>query len=306
MEVDMDIVKLLNYMENLRYDRKMTQDFYLDGIISQRQYYRYRSGESEVPFDVIVKFANKLEIPLLKLISTFQTETEKEKEIVSELYNLILDRRLSEASQLMKKHKKMMLLDEETQKFYYLAMILFKRYSNKISNEEMINQLKTEVGFDNIMKKEVLHDTEIYLLGMIMQYSDKDREIVFNKIELLRKKNKLLLGGNVLLNLQLYFWILKSLGRLNRYDELLEIADDAIDYSQKNYSYYSVEHFHYFKALAYFKKGMNTSFEEELLKTIFILVQRDEHKRNRFFDIIKKDTDVVCKDFVLKKIEREW
>lgn len=302
----MDIVKLLNYMENLRYDRKMSQEIYLEGVISQRQYYRYRRGESEVPFEVIVKFANKLEIPLLKLISSFQSHAEKEKDIVRNYCYLIIDRRLVEARKYISKYGKMLLLDEETKKYYYLATVLNDYYLNKISLIEMIDILKAKIEFNSIMKKEILHDSELYLLGVIMQYSDEDREKIFKKINNLRKNDKLLLGNNVLFNSQLYFWITKSLGRLNKYKELIEIADEAIEYCQKNFSYYSLEHFYYFKALAYYKSDMKKEFEESLLKTVFVLLQRDQHKRDRFFEMIYKDTEIDCNKFLIERIKEEF
>jgi len=299
----MDIVKLLNYMENLRYDRKMTQEVYLDNVISQRQYYRYRSGESEVPFEVIVKFANKLQIPLLKLISSFQTYSEREKLIVKEYFDLVVNKRISEAKQFISKQKHLLLLDEETQIFYYVSQVLLNFFQNKISALQMIEQLKEKMGFEAVMKKEVLHDIEIYFLGLIMEYSDDDREIVFQKIDYLRKNNKLLFGGNPLLDAQVYFWIIKNLGRMNRYQELIAIANTAIEYTKKNYTYYLKEYFHYYKALAHFRLNQEDKFEEELFNTLLILYQLDEKRRQHFLEIIKKDTKINCKMFFIEKIE---
>lgn len=55
----MDNVKLINYMENLRYERNLTQEEYLFDVVSQRQYYRYRKGESEIPLEIIDKLATR-------------------------------------------------------------------------------------------------------------------------------------------------------------------------------------------------------------------------------------------------------
>jgi transcriptional regulator with XRE-family HTH domain len=106
----MDTQKLLNYMENLRIGRKMSQATYLFEIISQRQYYRYRSGESEIPFDILNKLANNLDIPLLKIISSFQAHAQAEKEIIFEIYNLVIRKRFSKANQLLKKHKNLLFI----------------------------------------------------------------------------------------------------------------------------------------------------------------------------------------------------
>ena len=300
----MDIVKLLNYMENLRYDRKMTQEVYLDNVISQRQYYRYRSGESEVPFEVIVKFANKLQIPLLKLISSFQTYSEREQEVVREYFNLVLAKRLTEAKDFISKQKSLLLLDEQTNLFYQISRILYDFYQKRISNAQLLDKLKRQINFQDIMKKEILHDIEIYLIGLIMEYSDLDRELIFAKIDTLRKNDKLLLGSNSLLDLQVYFLIIKNLGRMNRYRELILIADLAIDYTKKNYTYYLKEYFHYYKALAYFTLGEKDQFDKALLATLFSLYQLDEFKRKHFIDMIKKDTDIDCNEFLVSRIEK--
>ncbi len=299
----MDIVKLLNYMENLRYDRKMTQEVYLDNVISQRQYYRYRSGESEVPFEVIVKFANKLQIPLLKLISSFQTYSEREKEIVTKYFNLVVALKLKEAKEFITKQRTLLLLDDETKVFFLVTKILHDFFLKKISNVEMVSRLKEHINFKETMKKEILHDIELYILGIIMEFSDEDREVVFSKIENLMKNNKLLLGSNPLLSTQVYFWIIKNLGRMNCYKEVIEISEVALEYSKKNYIYYLKEYFHYYKALAYYRTGQNDKFEEELFNTLLVLYQLDEHRRQHFLEIIKKDTEIDCKMFFIEKIE---
>ncbi|MFA7075957.1 MAG: helix-turn-helix transcriptional regulator [Candidatus Izemoplasmatales bacterium] len=301
----MNTVKLLNYMENLRYDRKMTQELYLQDIISQRQYYRYRNGESEVPFDVIIKFANKLQIPLLKLISSYQSSSEKEKKLVQEFLNLVINQRFDEAKQIKKKMKNLLLLDEDTHIFYYLSILLYDYCTKQISSNEMIVELKRNINFDSIMKKEILHDSEIYILGVIMEYSENDRLAIYKKIDNLWTHDKLLLGTNDSLYSQVFFWIIKNLGRLKRYSELIKMADNAIEYAKIKRSYYSVEYFHYYKALAYLELENNAKFEEELYETILILLYMDSYKRNHFFEMIKKDTNIECKEFLIDRLKKE-
>lgn len=302
----MDIVKLLNYMENLRYDRKMNQEFYLHDVISQRQYYRYRSGESEVPFEVIIKLANKLQIPLLKLISNFQAYTARENDLVREFLSLVMNRKLDEAKKLMRGKRDLLLIDDEIKVFYQIAVVLYKHHSNQMTTLDMVNSLKTESDFQNIMKKEVLHDSEIYLLGIIMEYSEEDRKLVLEKIISLRANNKLLLGGNILFNSQVFFWILKNLGRLNRYNEVIKFANEAIEYNKKNYSYYSIEYFYYYKALAYYRLGNTSEFEKALTNTICFLTNLDSQKRKHFSEMIKKDTNIDYKKYFIERFEKEF
>jgi transcriptional regulator with XRE-family HTH domain len=292
-------------MENLRYDRKMTQDAYLEDVISQRQYYRYRSGESEVPFDCIIKFANKLQIPLLKLISSYQSNSEKEKELVKEFLNLVISKKLDEATIFKHKLKNLMLLDEETQLFFSLSKILYDFFMQKINNVEMIEKLKDNIDFGKIMKKEILHDSEIYILGVIMEYSHKDRLSIYKKINKLLKNDKLLLGSNSSLYLQVFFWIVKNLGKLGRYNEAIEMARIAIEYAKSKHLYYAVEYFHYYLAYSFYMLKDTENFEMELSNTIKILLYLDEHKRKHFFDMIKKDTNIDSKSFILERLNKE-
>jgi hypothetical protein len=292
-------------MENLRYDRKMTQDAYLEDVISQRQYYRYRSGESEVPFDCIIKFANKLQIPLLKLISSYQSNSEKEKELVKEFLNLVISKKMDEATKFKQKLKNLMLLDEETQLFFSLSKILYDFFMQKINNVEMIEKLKDNIDFGKIMKKEILHDSEIYILGVIMEYSQRDRLSIYKKINKLWKNDKLLMGSNSSLYLQVFFWIVKNLGKLGRIKELTEMAQIAIDYAKSKHSYYALEYFHYYKALAHHELKEENEYEQEMENTIKILLYLDEYKRAHFFDMIKKDTDIDSKSFILDRLSKE-
>jgi len=302
----MDTQKLLNYMDNLRVGRKMSQATYLFEIVSQRHYYRYRRGETEIPFDILNKLANRLEIPLLKIISSFQAHSQAEREIILNIYNLVIRRRFSEAKQLIKEHKNLLLLDNENQLFYFLSKLLLKFYQNSISDIEMIDTLKEKIDYDNTMKKQFLHDSELYMLGVIMEYSDLDRKIILKKIDKLRKDNQLLLSGNVLLNFQVYFWIIKNYGRASRFDELIEIADIAIATAKKHYCYYSLEYLYYYKALAYHRLKKEKEFDEALTNTIRTLFQVDEFKRVNFFKTIEKDTEINVKEFIIDKIKEEF
>ncbi|QWC00232.1 hypothetical protein KHQ88_01305 [Mycoplasmatota bacterium] len=302
----MDTQKLLNYMDNLRFDRKMSQSTYLFEVVSQRQYYRYRNGESEIPFDILNKLANKLEIPLLKIISSYQAHAQAEKEIVLDIYNLVIRKRFKEANTLLRKHKNLLLIDNESLLFYFLSKVLLDFYQNKITNLDMIEKLKEKIDFDNTMKKQILHDSELFILGVIMEYSDSDREIILNKVNQLRKNNKLLLSGKAIFNFQVYFWITKNLGRLARFEELIEIANIAIEAAQKNYSYYSLEYFYYYKSLAYHAMKKEKEFEEALTQTIYTLFLVDAYKREIFFKNIEKDTKINAKEFIIDKIKKEF
>lgn len=302
----MDTKKLLEYMENLRVGRKISQSDYLNEIVSQRHYYRYRRGETEIPFDILNKLASRLDIPLLKIIASFQENILAEKDIVWDLYNVVVGRKFDEANQILKNNNDLLLIDNENRLYYSLAKILLKYFQNHITNEELVDAIIEIGNYPDIMKKQILHDNEVYILGLIMQFSDKHRGETLEKLDQLRKNNKLLLSGNNILKFQIYFWIIKNYGRMSRFDGVIDIADMAIKLSEKYKSYYLLEYFYYYKALAFYKTGRYDEFEKELTYTIRALCLVDKHNRNRFFKTIEKDTDINVKEFIFNKLEKEF
>lgn len=301
----MDTVKLLNYMENIRYDRNITLEKYLFGVISQRQYYRYKRGETEVPFDVILKFANKLEITLIKLISSFHEEAAKQKEVIRKYINLILNNQIKEAKKLIKEKGKYIEIDDEIEFFYNVAQLFLEYRLNFLNIDDVIQKLKVNVHYDKIMNNESLHDNEIYVLGLIMEHSEKDRDDILYKINQLRINKKLLLSGNVLFNAQVYFWIIKNLGRQEKYHDVIEIAQEAIKYNKENYSTYANEYFYYYLALAYYRTNNQEAFEEALKNVILYVLRLEGRKKNHFIEMIKKDTGIDYLDFLINKLREE-
>jgi tetratricopeptide (TPR) repeat protein len=292
-------------MENIRYDRNITLEKYLFGVISQRQYYRYKRGETEVPFDVILKFANKLEITLIKLISSFHEEAAKQKEVIRKYINLILNNQIKEAKKLIKEKGKYIEIDDEIEFFYNVAQLFLEYRLNFLNIDDVIQKLKVNVHYDKIMNNESLHDNEIYVLGLIMEHSEKDRDDILYKINQLRINKKLLLSGNVLFNAQVYFWIIKNLGRQEKYHDVIEIAQEAIKYNKENYSTYANEYFYYYLALAYYRTNNQEAFEEALKNVILYVLRLEGRKKNHFIEMIKKDTGIDYLDFLINKLGEE-
>jgi hypothetical protein len=139
-----------------------------------------------------------------------------------------------------------------------------------------------------------------------MEYSSKERTKILKKIQSLRKNKKILMGGNTLFNAQVLFWITKNLGREEKFQELIEVANEAIEYSEKNYSYYLMEYFYYYKALAHFSLNETSEFEESLTKAIFFIFNINSNRRKHFIEMIEKDTNIEYKSFFIERIKREF
>jgi len=79
--------ELCNYLERLRSARNMSQESFTTGITSLRQYRRYLSGESDLPFQVIDQLCDRLGIQTINLIRELETaRIEESKEIDQRSY----------------------------------------------------------------------------------------------------------------------------------------------------------------------------------------------------------------------------
>jgi len=156
--------------------------------------------------------------------------------------------------------------------------------------------------YKEIINRDSLCDFEIYLLGLVMEYSQADREVILNKLIYLFQNNKVLTGGNRLYNSQVYFWVIKNLGRENKYREVIEFADGAIKYSKNEFSFYSLNFFHYYKALAHYRLGELDEYIDEIYNAIIICLYQSSEKRNKFFTTVLKDTGINANEFILSKL----
>jgi len=285
-------------MENLRYERNITQEEYLYGVVSQRQYYRYRKGESEIPLEVIDRLADKLKIPYSRLIQHYIEEAQKGKKLVQEYFNLVINKKIDEAEKLLTHINGTNLIDDDSKTLAKMGKILCDFNRGYFSKIELLTRLKEHMKYRELMDCESLHDFEIYLLGLVMEYSDLDREIILTKLISIFEHNKVLSGGNRLYNLQVLFWIIKNLGRMNRYLDLIRISQFAIDYANEGFSVYCLEFFHYYSALAHLRMGNQLSFSDELYKAIIVCMYQSEEKKEKFFSTIMKDTGIHALEFV--------
>lgn len=288
-------------MENLRYDRKISQENYLEGIISQRQYYRYRSGESEIPFEVITKFAEKLNIPVSSLLEQFDEEFSNENQRTLDFFNLVVGNQNDLAYQKYQKMKNHIFISTVHENLFKSSKYLLDLLSGRISKTYFINELYKMIDYPKVMKKSAFPDDEIYMLGLLMEYSEKDRKKILRKLyDVLRDKGNLL-GGNVSAEYRVYFWMIKNFGRSKQYLEVIEMCEIAINKCEAYYMHYLLEYFHYYKALAHKRLGEQGLFEHHLFRTILNLEHRPKNQKSKFYEQIVKDTGIDPADFAIER-----
>lgn len=291
---------LLNYIENVRYGRNITQEEFLDGIVSRRQYQRYRNGESYVPLDIVEQLASRLGISSRKLMLEFEKEEYQQSEIIKKYYNLVVSRHLDEADLLEKEIKKFTIIDEEREFDYNSAVVLKQFYKGLISVTELVSLQRELVGYPEILKSDIITDGEAQVLGIIQEFSKEEREPVIEKLESTLINDEFqITGGNFLSKLQTMFYIIKYYGRKNELEKVVYYCELGIDACDRNKSYYILAHFSYYLALAKHRLGMQDEIEEPLrICVMTLLLENDLNKIEKFKSYFEKDLDINFDKFL--------
>lgn len=300
----MKTIDLLMYMDTLRYDRKLTQEDYLYGIVSQRQYYRYLYGESEPPFEAVVHLSKRLGLSTDRLITKYQQEREKTRNDVQLFFNYVISKNNKQAQILYDKISISKGVDDVSKMFLDIGVNIYRYNNSQITKHELVDQIKSIIGFDRLMSNDFLLDIEMYVFGLLMEYSEKDRSRILDRFFHLSVNNKLFDFGNRLYISQVYFFIIKNLGRENRLNDLIYISEIAIKKLKKEFSYYLLADIIYYRALAFYKLGDINNFEVELCSCVDALKISKRSKYEMYKKIIKKDTGYDIDNVSSDKINR--
>mgnify|MGYP000865091261 FL=1 len=289
----MNTMKLANYMEQLRYGRNMTQDEFISGVISNRQYQRYRCGECEMPLKVITKLAKKLRINEMKLIAEFETESLNESKLVHQYFNSVLAKNFVKAEETYRKLANKKFLDAEKQMFFESAKILNSYYEGRLAKEDLVTKQYRLINYPNVLSNSLINDAETFILGLIMEFSETDRDKVLRKlIDVDNLFVTHITGKNDSAKLQIIFWICKTYGRKNDYQKVIEYCLKGLAFSTETFTCYIREYFYYYTAVAYYYLNDNVNFKIWISRTIHYVFCLDEEERARFYKKIQKFTDV--------------
>jgi transcriptional regulator with XRE-family HTH domain len=121
------------FLENLRYGRRLSQEEFIDGIVSQRQYARYRNGECEMTYEKLDKFAERLGIPTKKLLNEFEKSKNIQYVKLNFYYNAIVNRDLIQIKELKKQIEQVPILDEDRKLYFEHATLLDTFLSGKLT-----------------------------------------------------------------------------------------------------------------------------------------------------------------------------
>ena len=83
--------ELARYIEKLRSFRNVTQEEFVDGVISLRQYRRYLQGTSALQMKIIKQLSKKLGFNPEFLLLEFESERLTQNQQINMLYNYVVN-----------------------------------------------------------------------------------------------------------------------------------------------------------------------------------------------------------------------
>lgn len=294
----MDSKKIANYIEELRYSIKISQEEFLSGVISPRQYQRYRKGECEIPMSVISSFCKKLGITEKKFFNQYDLFDINESNNIREYFNSVLSRNFNKSNDFEDYFCKNSIISSERRKLYNVAKRLKKFYLKEIDSVTFVNSIYTYIGIDEILKRDIVSDINSYLLGLVLEYSELYSNRIINFFSRIYKNEKVLLSGNNrLADLQVIYWLCKTTGRLGNYNEVLSFVEKAY-FIQKRYKvYYLVEYFLYYECLAYYYLEKLDKFLVVFTKLVLYINYKSEEVKHNFSEKIMYEFKIDVDDF---------
>ncbi len=304
----MNSMEISNYLEKIRYGRKITQEDFVDGVVSLRQYQRYRSGECEITYEKIEQFATKLGIPAKKLMSEFEREKSIQSGKIDEYYSAIVNRDFETARIIQVDLSKDRIYGEERQIYYEHANVLLDFYQGRKSKVEALRISAELINYPTILKRNFFTDIEILIMSFILNVIEGSEQTKLLKklTHLFENQDSILSGGNE----SIYSLILMRLSQIHgihkNFPKVIELCNIGIHRSMIHRRFYLLEYFFYYQALAYFRLQEYTKYEDTLFRCYNVLHMEGNRKRiEKFTKLIESDFNIVYDTFIMKYLQKK-
>ncbi|MDY0372640.1 MAG: hypothetical protein RBQ86_00800 [Candidatus Izemoplasmatales bacterium] len=301
-------MEISNYLEKIRYGRKLTQEDFVEGVVSLRQYQRYRSGECEITYEKIDQFAYKLGIPTKRLMNEFEREYNDQYRMVNQFYSAVVNKDFKVVSELGEKLEKEILFSEDCRIYYHHGIIMHHYYTSKITKKEAQEQSAKLVNYPLIMKQAFFTDVEILILSFMLSITEKEeRNKILKKLtEIFDSGNSIMSGENDMIYALILMRLAQTHGSNKNFPKVIQLCDLAIQYGISYRQFYLMEYFFYYKALAHFSLQDYDKYEESLFRCYSCLhMEGNKKKIEKFTKLIEDDFHIVYNTFIMRYLKKE-
>ena len=304
----MNSMELSNYLEKIRYGRNLSQEEFVYGIVSIRQYQRYKSGVSVIPYEKIDQFAEKLGINSKRLLSEFEKEKSLQYNRINGFYNAVANGDIEAVKKYKTEIESDFIISEEGRKYYKHATIVHQFYSKRISKQEAIEQVSDLINYPDILNQRFFTDVEVLILSFLLSvFSGKQQDVLLMKLNsLFDSEDTIMTGDTDYIYILILMRIAKIFGIKKDYEKVIFYCNLGVKRGIEHKQYYLWEYFLYYKALAHYRLDQMEEYRNALVRCFYVLnMEQNDNKVHKFTKLIEKDFEISYQEFVIRTLEAD-
>ncbi len=251
------ITESIIFLERLRLARGFTsQEKFVDDICDVRQYRKYIKGDAPMPSEIFLLLISRLNMNIDEVLKFYMETSNAEKKIVQRLYNSLMSNQIDDLGIKISNLEKTPFVETTDQMLFNFCKYLYEYKIGRITNIQYKSKVKVLIGFDQLIKYDILSLYEMLVLSNLMDELNKDEsKLITDKLTTVLKHYHI----DDINSLDYYLIILYTLVRVHgnneNYQQAIELCDLSIEKSKQKHHYYLIAQLYYLKAYYYNKLG---------------------------------------------------
>jgi hypothetical protein len=300
---------LCGYLERLRSSRNISQEIFTNGIVSLRQYRRYLSGESDIPFQVADKLSERLGVQTINLLGEIEATRFEEKRKVDKFYNSVLNNSKDDVQSMITYFQNLEFIDPENKVLFLHGLSLYLLITDQDTRSVTVQKNKDLIVYPSILKRTIITLNEMVILSSILDYSEdpKDTQEISDRLKQFLENRSFVIGTGhePIFNLVL-FRLARYSGKNNLFGDVINYCTMGIERNHSHKFYYLLDYYYYYSSLAYYSLGDIPNYELMLVKCFNVLqTEGNQKKIDKFTSLINEDFSINFKEFVVSYYQKQ-
>lgn len=299
--------EICNYLEQLRAARNISQETFTQNVTSLRQYRRYLTGESDIPFPVVDELCNKLGVQTMNFIMEIETARIEESKRIDQFYNFVVNSNDTEIERMKDEFRHKEFIEVENRMLFEHSVLLYDVITNKVDLETASSQTKQMVNYQTITKQTAFTMTEMLILTSLLDLDTDTNETdtIADKIEIVLEDQRVVVGSSINTAYPLVlFRLAKYSGKKKEFNKVLKYCDLGIQHALHDKSFYLLDYFYYFSALAYYRLSDFDNYESMVTRCFLALkIDDNDKKMERFEQLMERDFGIELSSYVLELLQ---
>ena len=135
-------MNLALYFDKIRHERKISQEDFIDGIISMSQFRNYLNNESVIPLPIIYEFSNRLGMKFDFILEDFDKQLKLERYLVTSMLNAVSNYDYLKFNEFKKQLDSTNFFEKHNDLLYHHSIILYNYNQKRASKEHSIFLMK--------------------------------------------------------------------------------------------------------------------------------------------------------------------